>query len=324
MKAIARTILSNVYWLKKEIEAAKQNSGNLRFYNYWSATPQDSWLCRFVNHRNILSESDKLAFFSVFGPRWFVNFFPNSYKKVFFTGENVHSPIAKSHQVYADNCVNNVNLSLGFDYLDHPNYLRFPLWMMYLVPYNATFEDVKNTIEKINNPEHRLNSERTRFACLIASHDLNGIRTKITDALEKISSVTYAGAFRKNTSELQTDFNNDKLAYLRNFKFNICPENSSEKGYVTEKIVDAFRSGNIPIYWGGAERNSVEPEIFDKNSYVYCDFNNLQGLIDEVSYLHSNPKAYEEFVQIRPFSPQAAEIIWEKIQELEKRIKHLF
>ena len=37
---------------------------------------------------------------------------------------------------------------------------------------------------------------------------------------------------------------------FKKYKFNICFENSSTPGYVTEKIIQSMYVNSIPIYWG--------------------------------------------------------------------------
>ena len=96
----------------------------------------------------------------------------------------------------------------------------------------------------------------------ISNHDINGIRGKLIQLTNTIEKVTCAGKFMNTTDELITKYGDDKWVYLRKFRFNICPENASSKGYITEKILDAFVGGCIPIYWGGGKKEWIEPEIF--------------------------------------------------------------
>jgi hypothetical protein len=49
--------------------------------------------------------------------------------------------------------------------------------------------------------------------------------------------------------------------------FSICVENSSNKGYHTEKIIDAFLSKTVPIYWGCP---NLEELGYDPNGFFYC------------------------------------------------------
>ena len=56
----------------------------------------------------------------------------------------------------------------------------------------------------------------------------------------------------------------DKLEALSNFRFHLCYENMKDiKGYVSEKILDAFASGCIPIYLGASNiEDFVPPDCF--------------------------------------------------------------
>jgi hypothetical protein len=54
--------------------------------------------------------------------------------------------------------------------------------------------------------------------------------------------------FGRGFSEIQ--FKEDGLA---TYMFSIAHENASYPGYFTEKILDCFATGTIPIYWGDPE-----------------------------------------------------------------------
>ena len=48
---------------------------------------------------------------------------------------------------------------------------------------------------------------------------------------------------------------------MKKSRFSIVYENIREvKGYITEKIFDAFVAGNIPIYWGAPDINDYVPK----------------------------------------------------------------
>ena len=53
------------------------------------------------------------------------------------------------------------------------------------------------------------------------------------------------GKFHNNVG-----FIKDKISFLMKYKFSIAMENSNGSGYMSEKIVQAFLSGTIPIYYG--------------------------------------------------------------------------
>ena len=310
-------------WFMKEYRMYKHPI-DIKFYNHWTTffnenLPHKQWFYRFVKNRKITTP---LTFFSIDGYRWFINFFKG--KKVFFTGEYLHQGcFDKRWQQYADHCVEQVDLSLGFDDIVHKNYLRFPLWIMYFVQPEMNFEQLEKKIAAINNPNYRLNSNRTRFTCQISHHDKNGIRKKLIDLCNNIDKVACAGNFMNTTTELHSEYNDDKQLYLKNFKFNICPENVSAKGYVTEKILDAIVGGCIPIYWGGEEKKSVEPDIINPKAFLYYEKGKEQELLLQIKELWEDEEKYFEFIQQPPFMPKAAEIIWGKITELENRLKKL-
>lgn len=56
---------------------------------------------------------------------------------------------------------------------------------------------------------------------------------------------------------------------LKDYCFSFAIENCNESGYYTEKILDCFLTGTIPIYWGDPDIN----KIFDSNGIINLDDN---------------------------------------------------
>ena len=301
-----------------------KNPIDIKFYNYWGTfltenLPHRMWLYRFMKNREIKTNP---TFFSVFGYRWFLKKYKG--KKVFFSGENLSDGcLDKRLLSFSDHCLNEVDLSLGYDYIKNPKYMRFPLWIMYFVKPEMSYKDLEKQITSINASSYRLNKERTQFTCQISHHDKNGIRKKLINLCNEIDQVTCAGNFMNTTEDLLLKYKDDKQKYLRNFKFNICPENASNKGYVTEKIIDAFVGGCIPIYWGGGKKEWIEPDIFNHRAFLYYEEGNEEELLLQIEELWENKEKYTAFIEHPPFMPNAAEIIWQKITELEKRLRHI-
>lgn len=47
-----------------------------------------------------------------------------------------------------------IDLSLGFDEINHPQYMRFPFWIMWNVfSPTATHNEIKQQIEQMNSPK---------------------------------------------------------------------------------------------------------------------------------------------------------------------------
>jgi hypothetical protein len=60
---------------------------------------------------------------------------------------------------------------------------------------------------------------------------------------------------------------NNKQQTLRVYNFVIAFENTDHPGYITEKIVDAFKAGTVPLYWGGG---AFVKETIPSNCYIDC------------------------------------------------------
>ena len=66
------------------------------------------------------------------------------------------------------------------------------------------------------------------------------------DKLSTYKQVSSGGRFRNNIGGAVAD----KKAFQADHKFAIAFENTSYDGYCTEKLMEAFAAGTIPIYWG--------------------------------------------------------------------------
>jgi hypothetical protein len=62
---------------------------------------------------------------------------------------------------------------------------------------------------------------------------------------------------------------------LSKYKFNICFENMSYPGYVTEKIIDAILAGTIPVYWGAPDISDYVPEDVFIDASRFSDFEEM-------------------------------------------------
>ncbi|OOP80209.1 glycosyltransferase family 10 domain-containing protein, partial [Helicobacter pylori] len=133
------------------------------------------------------------------------------------------------------------------------------------------------------------------FASFVASNPNAPKRNAFYDALNSIEPVTGGGAVR-NTLGYNVKNKNE---FLSQYKFNLCFENTQGYGYVTEKIIDAYFSHTIPIYWGSP---SVAKDFNPKSFVNVHDFNNFDEAIDYVRYLHTHPNAYLDMLYENPLN----------------------
>ena len=65
----------------------------------------------------------------------------------------------------------------------------------------------------------------------------------------------------------------------KDYTFVIAMENTCVDGYITEKILNAFYSGSIPIYWGSSNIN----DFFNHKAFInVSNFNSYEDCVDYV------------------------------------------
>ncbi len=280
----------------------------VRYYNSGMEVPSAQlWTSRFLESRGIRpSLANSINITSVFGPVRRVC--PNRHGlNIFYTGENIHSDTLKAYE----ELLSSFDLVIGFDYCSNSNYVRFPYWLLHKFDPTSGKEAIIKRVEEIGT---RPISPRCRFCSLVSRHDKGGVRTEIADIVEKYGSIEYVGKFRHNSDDLIMNFADNKIEFLRQYKFNICPENSDSIGYVTEKLFDSFESGCIPIYWGSG--NNPEPDLINRDAILFLD-DTLDSRMNELQ----DKDAYLEFVSRPVFKENAGQIVWQYFERLENAIK---
>ena len=271
-----------------------------------------------------ISYNPDIEFFAPNGKRYFLEK-SKAKIKIFYTGECVSkNAINKVWKEYSDNCVNDVDLSLGFDRLDenkYKNYVRFPIWINYnfgaILEENFTKDKIKETIDCINGAK----SKKNKFASLVASHDAPKIRTEIFNKVSKIGEVKCAGKLLHNDDTLKNNFGNNKIEYLRDFKFNICPENTISDGYITEKLFDSFSAGCIPIYSGD---KNIEMDLVNKNALLfYKKGEDNSALLKEVEKLNRDEKLFDAFQNQIKINDSMVDYLWERREKILSRLESL-
>jgi hypothetical protein len=174
---------------------------------------------------------------------------------------------------------------IGFDYIDNPAYLRWPLFLMgrFMPEYLLKKKDV-----------HTIFSEKKRFCSFVVSNGEARERIDFFLSLSKYKKVDSGGRYLNNIGGPV----NDKLDFLTQSKFNIAFENVSYLGYTTEKIFDAFLANTIPIYWGNPRVN----EDFNERAFINVhNFESTEALISYIQYLDENAEAYKLMLNESPF-----------------------
>mmetsp|Transcript_69689 Transcript_69689/g.167279 ORF Transcript_69689/g.167279 Transcript_69689/m.167279 type:complete len:834 (-) Transcript_69689:53-2554(-) len=86
-----------------------------------------------------------------------------------------------------------------------------------------------------------------------------------------------------------TSYFDDAVEKYLAYKFAIVFENRMSENYVTEKIVNAFLAGAIPIYWG----SPLVLEIFNPAAFVYVNnYPSFEAVVRAVLAIDASPELY--------------------------------
>ena len=292
----------------------------LKLYNWFPPfVPQDLWLSRFVEERGLLKNNPQLkaGVFTINGKQWMIRKQPCDLK-IFLARENLAFRKGWHDFMLNEPCI---DLSIGFDYItDYPHYLRIPFWMMWALDPMDTYESIKAKVEQWNAPENSSYNDR-RFCALVCSHGDDG-RRMIFGELSKIGHVDSAGRWLHNDDSLKHCYGDNKAEWLRNYRFNLCPENSNAPGYCTEKLLEAIQCGCIPIYWGSD--NKPEPDVFNQDAIIFFEMGKENDeAMKQILELDSDEKMYMDFACQPRFVDGAAEVIWGYYERLENKLKEI-
>lgn len=294
------------------------DENHIEILNFWTLQQnKELWFYQYLLHHfsKQLGPQNSLLLSSVFGPKNRIGA-SKSRIKLFYTGENV-----VNFPEYTDHCKRLVDLALGFDHLVSEDYQRFPLWILYSFDATADEQEIRRRLDHYTE-ENICPDDQKKFASLICRHDKNGLRTILFDALSQVDRVDSAGAYLRNTNDLQEKFQDNKIRFNGHYKFSICPENTNREGYVTEKVFEAIRSNTIPIYWGS--NNNPEPDVLNKNAILFYEGpESLPALQKQITALHTDPGLYHEFMQQPRFQPHAAEYVAELFNGFHAKLQKL-
>lgn len=175
------------------------------------------------------------------------------------------------------------NYSLSFDYDTYGGRnFRLPLWYSRLAwpgfeqkprkdnTHNHGYEQLI-PISLLTNGRKLDIKAKDKFCAMIAGNP-EGLRINLYNSISQYKQVDgYGNMFRNPLRK-------SKFALLPEYKFCLCPENSSYDGYVTEKLIDAYAGLTLPIYSGDIS--------------VICDFN------DRAFLNYQNARNMEYFVKL--------------------------
>lgn len=210
----------------------------------------------------------------------------------------IYSVFGDSHLDFNKSCIricyvgehictdwNLADYGIDLDMMDFEDrHLYYPLYFLYQ-------SDLKLAIKK-----HLLDDKRENFCGFMVSNGSGDkIRGEFFEQLSEYKKVDSGGRWKNNIGGA---FIENKNAWLKNYKFNLCFENISYNGRISEKLIQAFATGCVPIYWGDEslcdERYAHLRPVFNPKAFINVhNFDSIESAIKEIERIDNDDSAFE-------------------------------
>ena len=272
---------------------------------------------KYVDHDSTIKSQDMGPFYEILKSRYDIQFSDNPDYLIYGPFGDEHLKYFNSVKIfYTGECItpdfNECDYAVSFDEIDFGDRnFRYPLWLRYPIEENTMMENkhIGITDEYFNRG----------FCSYVVSNDFADPKRDILfDEISKYKQVSSGGRYRNNIG--MPSGVEDKIAFQKKFKFSLAFENCSHAGYTTEKLMQAFASQTVPIYWG----NPDVVKEFNPNSFINCnDYQNINDLIDRIKYLDENKEDYFHMLK-EPALLDDKVSLKERQNELAKYLFHIF
>ena len=185
--------------------------------------------------------------------------------------------------------------SLSFDYDTYGGRnFRLPLWYSRLAwpgfelkprranahnhGYEPLIEIAPLTVPRV------LDWDKKKNFCAMIAGNPEGLRVNLYNSISSYKPVDgYGNMFNRSLRA-------SKFDVLPDYKFCLCPENSIYDGYVTEKLLDAYAGGTIPIYSGTM---SVDCDFHEGSYLNYMNTKDMDWFVTIIRSIDESKELYE-------------------------------
>lgn len=249
----------------------------IAFSDFWAGfDPETKWFFPLISQKYDVEivgpqEYPDILLYSYFGSD---HLFSNARKRLYFTGENDVPDF------------NLCDYAISFHHLEFGHrHLRLPLYVLYPC-FNI-----------LRHGERPKNSFNKKFCSFVVSNGFcsDPHRDEFFHKLSEYKCIDSGGRHLNNIGGPVED----KHAFLQNYKFNLCFENSAVDGYTTEKLCDALAAGTLPIYWGNP-RVGLD---FPKDTFIdVSSFKSDSEAIEYIIKVDSDPSLYAKYFKTDPIA----------------------
>lgn len=265
---------------KHTVRKHRGGSGKIKIFNWWSGTKVD--------------EMPEYRYFELLLANCIDRFDEVHVYSIFPIVES-SAQIATSHTIltiqysgepgYGDPNIFDINCIPGEE--EHASIVVTPLMHLYMWLDNPDMS-MYTLVRKQTKPQ-------TKF-CLFSVSSETKERTDFFHALSTYKSVDSCGSVLNNLGyNCPGTFDSKEYhEFISDYKFMICFENTVMKNYITEKLIIAYSSGTIPIYWGCpniGDYVNMDAILYLKPDYTETD---VQALIIEIQALDQDEALYKK------------------------------
>jgi len=245
------------------------------FYSSFYVRPQYRILKKLLRRKyklSINSEDPDYLIFDVHGCNHLFEKYKESIKIAFFTENKIPDfniidyAIGQSHILFLD------------------RYFKRPYFLGLLFTFNNRY--LKLIRKKVLNSYNR-----TKFCAAVISNPnwTDHFRLEFIKELNKYKQIDMGGKYQNNVGGRIKN----KISFLTSYKFSIAMENTEGNGYLSEKIIQSFMSGTIPIYYG----DYMADEFINPKSFILIrGKEDMYEKIEYIKKIDNNDKLYKKIL----------------------------
>ena len=203
------------------------------------------------------------------------------------------------------------DLNLGDYTIGHYHIIYLDRYFKYSIFLWTNYNDINNKREDLLKEPIR-----KKFCAAVISNCKAKFRLNFIEKLSNYKKVDIGGNCENNINKVVSD----KIEFLSHYKFSIAMENSDGDGYLSEKIVESFLAGTIPIYYG----DYFLDEYINPKSYILIKGEkDIENKIKYIKQIDESDELYKSIIKEKPIIDNNST---NKIDELDIKLflKHIF
>ncbi len=205
--------------------------------------------------------------------------------------------------------------------INNPNYMRLQTSLITNFLIGGESLPLKRNINF-----KQIKKQKTNFCNFVYSQDTIN-RNKIFKQLNKYKRIDAPGRCMNNmppigkhgnpkNSRISINWAQEKLEFLKKYKFTIAFENEPKDWYTTEKLVHPLMVNSIPIYFG----NKRVGEDFNEKCFInYNNFRNIKELLEHIKDVDNDDDLYKDYLT-QPFFKNAKQYEFNTGKKVEERL----